>query len=308
MKQLIRYAIVLIVLAGILFLARNSAVGATGPQSPGMQDNLATLKGYVWEDRDGDGLQDAGETGIRNVTVRLYDKDKSLLKIVKTQATGRYELVDITPGDYYVEIVAPTGYVIGPKNQGQDEAVDSDADPATGETTLTTLVAGENLLKWDAGLVSIILPVTGNQPGTVRPPPPEVTICQDGFASVGGISTLEVDNLAPGYCLAAFLRNGGFALGRVPDGAGRILANITFLRVFDNSSFVYEVAGGDGGVQVCYAVPANTQAQIYFFDFYGPQFGERTGQPEWEPLETTVENGVACVTAQTSGAYALIGQ
>jgi hypothetical protein len=308
MKQLIRYAIVFIVLAGILFLARN-AVGATGPLSPGMQANLATLKGYVWDDRDLDGLQDAGETGIRNVTVRLYDKDKNLVKTVKTQATGRYELVDITPGDYYVEIVAPTGYVIGPKNQGQDEAVDSDVDPATGETTLTTLVAGENLLNWDAGLVSIILPVTGNQPGTVRPPPPEVSICQDGFASVGGLSTLEADNLAPGYCLAAFLRNGGVALGRVPDGAGRILANITFLRVFQNSSFVYEVADGDGEVLVCYAVPVGTtDPQIYFFDFYGPQFGERTGQPEWELLPTTVEDGVACVAAQTSGAYALFGE
>lgn len=307
MKQIIRYAIVLLALAGILFLARSPAAFATAPQSPGLQENMATVRGYVWNDADRDGVQDAGETGIRNVTVRLYDRDRRLVATARTDAEGRYELANITPGDYFVDIVAPTGYVISLRDQGQDDAVDSDTDPATGETTLTTLVAGENLLMWDAGLFrTVVLPV--QDPGTVRPPPPDVTICQDGFASVGGVSTLEVDNLSPGYCLAAFLRNRGFAVGRIPDGAGRVLANITFLRVFFNGNFVYDVPDANGDIQVCYAVPARTQAQIYFFDFYGPQFGERTGQPEWEPLVTTVENSVACATAQTSGAYALIGQ
>jgi hypothetical protein len=50
------------------------------------------------------------------------------------------------------------------------------------------------------------------------------------------------------------------------------------------------------------------QAQIYFFNFYGPRFGMRTGQPSWEPLATTVTDSVACAAAQTSGAYALIGK
>ncbi len=307
MKQLIRYAIVFLVLAGILMLARDPAAGATGPQSSSNQTGMATVKGYIWNDADRDGVQDAGKNGLRNVNVRLYDRNRRLVKTTRTDANGRYEFLDITPGDYYVDIMTPTGYAISPRDQGQDEAVDSDTDPASGETVPVTLVAGENLQRWDTGLSQIALPAQ-QDPGTVRPPPPDVTICQDGIASVGGVSTLEVNDLAPGYCLAAFLRNRGFALGRIPDGAGRVLANITFLRVFLNSAFVYEVPEGDGQVQVCYAVPAGREAQIYFFDFYGPQFGERTGQPEWEPLDTTVENGVACAAAQTSGAYALIGQ
>lgn len=308
MKQLIRYAIVFIVLTGIILLARNAAAGAIGQLSPAYQSGLAIVKGYIWNDADLDGVQDPGESGVRNVTVRLYDKDRKLLDTARTDATGRYEFDGVTPGDYYVDIVAPANYVISPRDQGQDEAVDSDTDPATGETNVITLVAGENLLQWDAGLIRTA-PAVSQQPGTVRPPPPEVTICQDGLASVGGLSTLEVNNLAPGYCLAAFLRNGGVALGRVPDGAGRILANITFLRVFHNSSFVYEVPDADGDVEVCYAVPGEpTDPQIYFFDFYGPQFGERTGQPEWELLPTTVDGGVACAPAQTSGAYALFGE
>jgi hypothetical protein len=308
MKQLIRYAIVLIVLASILFLARNPAAGATGPQSPALQGDEALVRGYVWNDVDRDGVQDAGENGIRNVTVRLYDRNRRRVAQVRTDQDGRYEFDGVRPGDYFVDIVTPSGYVISPRDQGTDEAVDSDTDPLSGETGLVTLVAGENLLMWDAGLSRAAQPPPRQNPGTVQPPPAEVTICQDGFASVGGISTLEVNNLAPGYCLAAFLRNRGFALGRIPDGAGQVLSNITFLRVFFNSNFVYEVAEGDGDVLVCYAIPAGREAQIYFFDFYGPRFGERTGQPEWEPLETTVENGVACAEARTSGAYALIGQ
>ena len=144
--------------------------------------------------------------------------------------------------------------------------------------------------------------------GTVKPPPPEVTICEEGVHSVGGVSTLEVNNLAPGYCLAAFLRSHAFALGRIPDGAGEVLAPITFLRVFHHGRLVYELPEEDGQVEICYAVPPGTTAQIYFLDFYGPRFDERSGQPSWEPLETTVSDGMACTAAQTTGAYALIGQ
>lgn len=85
----------------------------------------------------------------------------------------------------------------------------------------------------DPGLVSLYQPsANGDNAGTVKPPPAEVTICEDAVGSVGGVSTVTINNMAPGYCLAAFLRNHGFALGRIPDGAGKVLANITFLRVF----------------------------------------------------------------------------
>jgi hypothetical protein len=144
--------------------------------------------------------------------------------------------------------------------------------------------------------------------GTVKPPPPEIVICEEGVHSVGGVSTLEVNDLASGYCLTAFLRNHAFALGRIPDGAGEVLAPITFLRVFHYGRLVYELPEEDGQAEICYAVPPGMTAQIYFFDFYGPRFGERSGQPSWEPLETTVSDGLACASSQTTGAYALIGQ
>ena len=144
--------------------------------------------------------------------------------------------------------------------------------------------------------------------GTVCPPPPTITICTDGNYSVGGVATLNIKQLSSEYCLEAFLHNKAIALGRIPDVAGQVLADSTFLRVYKSSRFVYDLPTTSGTVEICYAVPPGTTAQIYFFDFYGPRFGMRTGQPAWEPLETTVTDGVACAKAQTSGAYALIGK
>ena len=145
--------------------------------------------------------------------------------------------------------------------------------------------------------------------GTVCPPPSTITICTDGTSSVGGVATLKVSQLSSEYCLEAFLHHKAIALGRIPDGAGQVLANAMFLRVYRLSRFVYDLPSADGTVEVCYAVPPGIQqAQIYFYDFYGPRFGKRTGQPTWEPLQSTVTGGVACATARTSGVYALIGQ
>ena len=54
--------------------------------------------------------------------------------------------------DYQVQFILPSGYAYSPQDQGSDDALDSDADPATGTTICTTLAPGENDLTWDAGM------------------------------------------------------------------------------------------------------------------------------------------------------------
>ena len=146
------------------------------------------------------------------------------------------------------------------------------------------------------------------EPGSVKPPPADVTACGDGIHSVGGVATLTITNLADGYCITAFLRNHAFALGRIPDGAGKVLAHITFLRVFYHGRLVYELPLTDGKVEICYAIPPDKTAQMYFFDFYGPRLDQRSGKPDWQPLDTTVNDSAGCTSAQITGAYALIGK
>jgi LPXTG-site transpeptidase (sortase) family protein len=113
---------------------------------------LAALGDYVWNDLDADGIQDAGEAGIAGVTVRLLDENGNELATTTTDANGFYSFTDLTPGTYRVDFVPPAGYAISPVNQGGDDAVDSDADPTTGETANVTLVAGEINNTLDAGL------------------------------------------------------------------------------------------------------------------------------------------------------------
>jgi hypothetical protein len=270
----------------------------------------ASLDGLVWEDEDRDGLQDLNERGIANVVVTLLTSAGITAGTNTTNGNGAYKFKDVVPGDYLVNLVPPAGYVFSPQDQGVNELVDSDTDPRTSQTIPVPLLAGENGLVYTTGIYSPSAVTT--QAGTVKPPPPNINVCAPGTYSLGGISTLVVNALSAGYCINAYLWNHAFAIGQIPGGAGRLLAEVTFVEYFYQGTFVYQydVPGETDSIQVCYAVPGNIkQAQIYFFDHYGPRFGNpHTGGATWIPVETTIQNGIACATAETSGAYALIGK
>ncbi len=108
----------------------------------------------VWEDLDADGIQDEGEEGLGGVTVRLFNADRTELAATITDANGRYAFVDLTPGDYHIEIDIPDGYAASPQDQGSDDTTDSDID-ATGVMPSTTLDSGELDRSWDAGLIPV---------------------------------------------------------------------------------------------------------------------------------------------------------
>jgi hypothetical protein len=267
----------------------------------------ASLYGMVWEDEDRDGLQDWEERGIPGVGVSLLTSARTLAGTATTNGNGAYQFKDVVPGDYFVSLVPPAGYVFSPQDQGVNELVDSDTNTTTAETVPVTLVAGENGLTFTTGVYS---PTATPQPrgGTVKPPPPQIYVCAPGNYSLSAVSTVKINALAPGYCVRAYLWKHGFAIGQIPGGAGRILADVTFVEFFYQDTFVYQYTGEPNSVQVCYSLVSGS-GQIYFFDHYGPRFGNpHSGQPGWVPLETTVSNGIACAAAQTSGAYALIGK
>ncbi|NOY99951.1 MAG: hypothetical protein GXP40_12265 [Chloroflexi bacterium] len=149
------------------------------------------------------------------------------------------------------------------------------------------------------------------QKGSVVPPPATFTVCSPydipGVYSVGGVATLHLDEFSQGYCVGTILWNHRFAPGRLPDGAGGFLSEIVFVRIYLYGNLVDKVSTGVGDVSVCFALPPDKEGQIYFYDFYGPRFFHRTGQPAWVSTVTTNENGIVCTTALASGAYALVG-
>jgi len=113
----------------------------------------ASLGDRVWEDMNADGIQDIDESGVPDVTVKLYTCDHVFVSETTTDATGYYLFDNLVPGEYYVEFSnLPSLYIFSPQDQGTDDAADSDANPLDGRTVCTTLDPGEHDDTWDAGI------------------------------------------------------------------------------------------------------------------------------------------------------------
>ncbi|MEZ4684826.1 MAG: SdrD B-like domain-containing protein [Bacteroidia bacterium] len=118
----------------------------------------SSIGDQVWKDQDGDDVQDPGEPGVPNVYVSLYDCSGNLIARDTTDANGNYLFDDLFAGDYYVvfDIAAqPVACVFVNPFAGSDRALDSDANPATGQSACTTLDPGEHDSTVDAGLVAL---------------------------------------------------------------------------------------------------------------------------------------------------------
>ncbi len=118
------------------------------------RDQLLSLGDKVWHDRDRDGVQDTGESGIKNVEVRLHDVvSGDLIKRSYTDNQGEYHFDELLPGDYQVRFIAPhgEGYIFSDAYQGGDVERDSNAN-AAGYSDNITLVSGVNNQSVDAGL------------------------------------------------------------------------------------------------------------------------------------------------------------
>ena len=112
---------------------------------------LTTIGNLVWEDLNGNGVQEAGEPGISGVTVGLYDSASNLLQTVQTGAAGAYAFTNIAQGIYVLRTTAPAGYAASTRYAGGEPALDSDMDPA-GWSGAVTVAAGAERNDFDFGL------------------------------------------------------------------------------------------------------------------------------------------------------------
>jgi len=118
----------------------------------GMYDTRGSLGNFVFVDVDQDGIQDNGEVGLSGVTVELHKCDNTLVSTITTNQNGEYLFSQLTPGDYYVQVLIPAGYLFSPANQGNDDNKDSDVNNGTGKSDCITLGIAENNLSVDAGV------------------------------------------------------------------------------------------------------------------------------------------------------------
>ena len=68
------------------------------------------ITGVKWNDFDGDGVRDPGEPGLSNWTIRLSDVSGEVLEETSTDADGRYEFTELSPGTYAVAEEPQIGY------------------------------------------------------------------------------------------------------------------------------------------------------------------------------------------------------
>jgi hypothetical protein len=233
------------------------------PPTPTRTPSPINIGNFVWNDRDKDGIQDAGEPGLAGVTVQLWNSTKTqLLASTVTNANGNYTVVAPKPGSYRLRVLLPgTNDRFSPMNQGDDDTKDSDfytRGVDAGFTAVFTLAS--NLISttiYDAGIIRsiIIIPKTATPTPTasltpsLTPLPTLAGASNDTLALFGGQANRFslVDTLQNNPSSASFVTfdsnaptKGKFVMGDW-DGDGQKSPGL-----FQNGNFWYSNAAGDG--------------------------------------------------------------
>ncbi|HEY0514519.1 MAG TPA: SdrD B-like domain-containing protein [Thermoanaerobaculia bacterium] len=130
----------------------NLAVGASRTDVDFGYRNTGSVGDRVWIDLNGNGVQDAGETGLNGVTVQLLDAGSNVIASTTTSGDGNYAFGNLAAGTYTVRVVSST------LPTGLTETYDLDG-VATANTATFGLAAGDNRTDVDFGY---------------QPPPPPV--------------------------------------------------------------------------------------------------------------------------------------
>lgn len=190
----------------------------------GIVQLTASVGDFVFNDANGNGIQDAGEAGVSGVTVRLFDSNGIQVGTpVVTDNQGLYLFSNLLPGSYSIGFdptTLPVGFLFSPSLQGADPSLDSDADPTTGRTAVFTLVGSQNLRTIDAGIflgaaLRGSVYVDSNNDGIRQPNEigiPNVPITLTGITDIGTTVTLTTTTNGTGDYAFVNLRPGTYTV------------------------------------------------------------------------------------------------
>lgn len=137
--------------------------------------------------------------------------------------------------------------------------------------------------------------VADAKPGSVKPPPVVVPpITKPGNYSVGGVCTVIVDQIVSTVTLHVNLLPFDSVHNR-PVETKRYLAGVCQVKFVMSGKGVTDVTPQDATVKICFAAIPNTTDNLYVYDDHS-----------WFPLDTTVQNGLACAPATKTGKYVLV--
>jgi hypothetical protein len=126
---------------------------AGGPLSRALQ--TAMVGDFVWNDVNMNGIQDPDEPGMADITVNLYDCEENMIATTVTDEDGFYAFEELEAGEYRLQFVAPDDYEFSPQDEGDDDELDSDANPENGWTECFALEADTEDPTRDAGIYMV---------------------------------------------------------------------------------------------------------------------------------------------------------
>ena len=118
-------------------------------------EGCASLGDYIWEDANGNGIQDGAETGLANWTVELQDCSGTAIDQTVTDADGFFSFRFLPAGDYRIYLPRPNDggiYEYADYRQGSAGNADSDVK-ANGISDCISLSADEERNDIDGGIL-----------------------------------------------------------------------------------------------------------------------------------------------------------
>jgi hypothetical protein len=108
----------------------------------------------AWNDINANGVQDPGEPGLAGATFILRTQIGAVVGVAVSSATGTYGFTNVSPGNYYVEVIPPFSFEVTLKDAGGDDTLDGDFDSSSGATDVFTFSGGRSDI--DCGMKSVV--------------------------------------------------------------------------------------------------------------------------------------------------------
>jgi hypothetical protein len=223
------------------------------------------LGNFVWNDLDGDGIQDAGEPGLAGVGVQLWNESLTqLLNSTISDANGNYFVVAPFPGNYRIRVLLPlAGDSISPIDQGGDDLKDNDINPSGANALTSNLISIANnvisISHIDIGIRRNTILQISTLPPFITPPPLITNLCQnfrltsprDGLPN--GVATFYWDAAAsPNLTYQVQVLENGNLLATFDGGTGtNVSGDVSQGRIGGGFSLTVRVVALQNGNVMC---------------------------------------------------------